>query len=234
MFDTVRVDETVAVDVKGAGEPVLQLGSKYFLAEPLGRGAMGVVHAATTQDDQPLAVKILRPELSTDDRTVARFVQERQIFSRVDHPNVVRVHDLVAEGDQLGIVMERVNGGDLKKRVEDRSLAPSQAMAISAEVAAGLQAIHAVDVVHRDLKPANILLSVGDNGRLQPKISDFGISHRVGRESPLAPPRRCSLLEHGLQKLLHPQRTPLAYNPIRRVWSTGSATTDVGSFGWCS
>lgn len=179
MLDTSIMDETVVAVDPGLGEPVRQLGSKYFLGEPLGRGAMGVVHAATTVDNSPLAVKILRPELSTDDKTVARFVQERQIFSRIDHPNVVRVHDLVAEGDQLGIVMERVNGGDLKKRVEDRSLTPSQAMAIAADVAAGLQAIHAVDVVHRDLKPANILLGERIDGSLQPKISDFGISRLV-------------------------------------------------------
>ncbi len=179
MVETAAMDEAVVETNRGTGDPGQQLGSKYFLAEPIGRGAMGVVHAATTRDNRPLAVKILRPELSNDDRTVARFVQERQIFNRIDHPNVVRVHDLVAEGDQLGIVMERVNGGDLKQRVDAQSLSPRQAMAVAAEVAAGLEAIHSVDVVHRDLKPANILIAERSDGSLRPKISDFGISRLV-------------------------------------------------------
>ncbi|MGH1489788.1 MAG: serine/threonine-protein kinase [Acidimicrobiales bacterium] len=155
-----------------------QLGSKYFLGEPIGRGAMGVVYDASTVDGESLAIKLLRPELASDDKTVARFVQERQIFRRIDHPNVVRVHDLVAEGDQLGIVMDKVSAGDLRNRVEARSLQPSVAMKIAADVAAGLQAIHAADVVHRDLKPANILISETPDG-LQPRISDFGISRLV-------------------------------------------------------
>ena len=156
-----------------------QLGSKYLLGEQLGRGAMGVVFAGSTRDGEELAVKILRPELSSDAKTVSRFIQERHIFSRVDHPNVVRVHDLVAEGDRLGIVMERVSGGDLKARVEAGTITPTQAVRIAASVADGLQAIHDVDVIHRDLKPANILLTTDADGRLMPKISDFGISRLV-------------------------------------------------------
>ena len=139
---------------------------------------MGVVYDATTSDGESLAVKLLRPELASDDKTVARFVQERRIFRRIDHPNVVRVDDLVAEGDLLGIAMEKVSGGDLKQRAADRSLTPAVAMRIAADVAAGLEAIHAADVVHRDLKPANILIAETPDG-LQPKISDFGISRLV-------------------------------------------------------
>ena len=156
-----------------------QLGSKYLLGEQLGRGAMGVVFAGSTRDGEELAVKILRPELSSDAKTVSRFIQERHIFSRVNHPNVVRVHDLVAEGDRLGIVMERVSGGDLKARIDAGTIAPTQAVRIAASVADGLQAIHDVDVIHRDLKPANILLTTDADGGLMPKISDFGISRLV-------------------------------------------------------
>ena len=155
--------------------PGRRLGSNYVVGERLGRGAMGVVHEATTHDGRSLAVKFLRAELAADHKTVARFLQERHIFRRVQHPNVVRVHDLVAEGDDLAIVMERVTGGDLKRRIEARSLSPKQSMAIAAGIAAGLQVIHQAKVVHRDLKPANILL----NEDLSPKISDFGISRLV-------------------------------------------------------
>lgn len=182
---TGRMDEAVDfmeredTNHNNAASDQQQLGSKYLLGEQLGRGAMGVVFAGSTRDGEELAVKILRPELSSDTKTVSRFIQERQIFSRVNHPNVVRVHDLVAEGDRLGIVMERVSGGDLKARIEAGTVTPTQAVRISAAIADGLQAIHDVDVIHRDLKPANILLTTDKDGRLMPKISDFGISRLV-------------------------------------------------------
>lgn len=169
------MDEPVEHLLREPVKPGRRLGSNYLVGERLGRGAMGVVHEATTNDGRLMAVKFLRAELAADHKTVARFLQERQIFRKLNHPNVVRVHDLVAEGDDLAIVMERVTGGDLKQRIESRSLTPSQSIAIAAGVAAGLQAIHSASVIHRDLKPANILLTED----LTPKISDFGISKLV-------------------------------------------------------
>ncbi|MEM9562161.1 MAG: serine/threonine-protein kinase [Actinomycetota bacterium] len=169
------MDEPVEPLVNEPVKPGRRLGSNYVVGERLGRGAMGVVHEASTHDGRPLAVKFLRAELAADHKTVARFLQERQIFRKVDHPNVVRVHDLVAEGDDLAIVMERVSGGDLKQRIAERSLNPRQSIAIATGIAAGLGAIHQARVVHRDLKPANILLTP----ELSPKISDFGISRLV-------------------------------------------------------
>jgi serine/threonine-protein kinase len=169
------MDESVDYLDTAFPAPGSRLGSKYVVGELLGRGAMGVVHAAETLDGRPVAVKFLRPELAADHKTVARFLQERHIFRKIRHPNVVRVHDLVAEGDSLAIVMERVSGGDLKNRIDTASLTARQSMAVAAEVAVGLAAIHGAKVVHRDLKPANILLT----DDLVPKISDFGISRLV-------------------------------------------------------
>lgn len=172
---TEAMDEPVEHLLREPVKPGRRLGSNYLVGERLGRGAMGVVHEATTNDGKPMAVKFLRAELASDHKTVARFLQERQIFRKVNHPNVVRVHDLVAEGDDLAIVMERVTGGDLKQRIENRSLTPRQSLTIASGIAAGLSAIHEASVVHRDLKPANILLT----DDLSPKISDFGISRLV-------------------------------------------------------
>ncbi len=172
---TEAMDEPVEHLLREPVKPGRRLGSNYLVGERLGRGAMGVVHEATTNDGRPVAVKFLRAELAADHKTVARFLQERQIFRKVNHPNVVRVHDLVAEGDDLTIVMERVTGGDLKQRIENRSLTPRQSLTIVTGIAAGLSAIHEASVVHRDLKPANILLT----DDLSPKISDFGISRLV-------------------------------------------------------
>ncbi len=175
MGKTEAMDEPVEHLLRDPVKPGRRLGSNYLVGERLGRGAMGVVHEATTNDGRPVAVKFLRAELAADHKTVARFLQERQIFRKVNHPNVVRVHDLVAEGDDLTIVMERVTGGDLKQRIENRSLTPRQSLTIASGIAAGLSAIHEASVVHRDLKPANILLT----DDLSPKISDFGISRLV-------------------------------------------------------
>ena len=85
------------------------IGSKYVLHEALGRGAMGQVFAGTVRGSgEPLAVKVLRPELISEPEAVARFIQERQILTSINHPHVVRVIDLVAEGETLAIVMELI------------------------------------------------------------------------------------------------------------------------------
>src|SRR5665213_194548 len=91
-----------------------QLGSGYVIGESIGHGAMGQVFRARTRDGEPVAIKILRPELGGDPAIVARFLQERTILTHLDHPNLVRVHDLVAEGATLAIVMDLVNGTDLR------------------------------------------------------------------------------------------------------------------------
>ena len=93
-----------------------RLGSRYAIDDLIGRGAMGQVYRAhRTADGTPVAVKFLRSEFATDRKLVARFIQERDILVSLDHPNLVRVHDLVAEGDDLAIVMDLVDGGDLRR-----------------------------------------------------------------------------------------------------------------------
>ncbi len=154
-----------------------RLGSNYILGERVGFGAMGVVFSARSlHPRRSVAIKILHPHLSADDGIVGRFLQERKALGRVDHPNVVGVLDLVAEGDQLGVVMELVGGGDLRSLLKDRTLAVEEVLGLVADLADGLGAIHAAGIVHRDLKPANILLSQTDDGRWVPKISDFGVA----------------------------------------------------------
>src|SRR5262252_8101827 len=91
------------------------LGSRYVLQGLLGRGAMGQVFRGCVRgSDASVAVKVLKPELVSDPDVVARFFQERSILTSIDHPNVAKVLDLVVEGDTLGIVMELVEGRDLR------------------------------------------------------------------------------------------------------------------------
>lgn len=151
----------------------------YQLGEVIGRGATGVVHRSQDPvSGRALAVKVLHPHLVGDTKATSRFIQERHVLSRVSHPNVVSVIELVAEGDQLSIVMELVDGGDLKQLHQRARPRPSEAVAMVARIADALAALHAAGVVHRDLKPANVLIEETADGPI-PKITDFGLSRLV-------------------------------------------------------
>jgi serine/threonine protein kinase len=163
-----------------------RLGSRYVLVEILGRGAMGQVYRARVESprigqDAPsgaepdVAVKLLRDELGGDPDLVHRFLTEGRLLKIVDHPNVVRILDLVAEGDQLAIVMDLLPDGDLRRAVTI-PCGESEAARILAGIADGLAAVHAADITHRDLKPENVLVERDQDGAIRPRISDFGVS----------------------------------------------------------
>ena len=153
------------------------LGSGYLLGPVIGRGGMGQVHSGTRRGDgSAVAIKVLRPELAEDPTTITRFVQERSILLAIDSPHVVRVHDLVVEGDRLAIVMDLVEGADLRSYLNQRrNLAPAEAASLVADILAGLQAIHGAGVIHRDLKPENVLLDLSAPAPVA-RVTDFGIA----------------------------------------------------------
>ncbi|MGO1561278.1 serine/threonine protein kinase [Actinomycetales bacterium JB111] len=157
--------------------PTRPLGSRYRLDAEIGRGAMGSVWSGSRNDNgERVAVKLLRSEYAEDAEIVSRFIQERSVLLRVVHPNVVRVRDLVVEGSTLGIVMEHIGGGDVRRLLDSRgTLPPAEAAWLGREIALGLAAIHAEGIIHRDVKPANILLDDSGDGTV-PKVSDFGVA----------------------------------------------------------
>ena len=159
----------------------LRLGSHYQLEERIGEGGIGVVwRGSDTLTDAAYAIKLLRPEHAQDPATVARFVRERTALLRFRHPNVVVLHDMIVEGDQLALVMDLVADGDLAahRKRHGGTLGPAAAMDLMAQVCAALAAAHAAGIVHRDLKPANILLDGG-----QVRLTDFGIALVAGDTS---------------------------------------------------
>ena len=159
------------------GEP---FGSRYLLFEVVGRGATGRVFRARVRGSgDEVAVKVLRDELAADEEVVARCLRERQVLASVTHPNVVRVHDLVVEGDRLGIVTDFVAGGDLRRAVA-RPCPATEALDLMAQVCDGLAAVHAAGVVHRDVKPENVLIEAGAGGARAVRLTDFGIARLVG------------------------------------------------------
>src|SRR3712207_538432 len=133
------------------------LGSRYLLERMLGSGAMGQVWVAADQrTGERVAAKLLRSEFARDPEILTRFVQERSILLDLVHPNVVRVRDLVIEGDDLAIVMDLVEGADLRARLRGAGTLPvAEAVRISADVLEALAAAHAQGVLHRDVKPDN-------------------------------------------------------------------------------
>ena len=155
----------------------IPLGSRYLLAERLGSGTFGEVRRGTVRETGvAIAVKLLRSELAEDPSVVARFVQEKQVLCRLQHPNLVEVRDLVVEGDVLAIVMDLIEGGDL--RAQSRSLlqAPGEADRLVVQILDGLSAVHAAGIVHRDLKPENVLLDRSRSNEPTARITDFGIA----------------------------------------------------------
>jgi Protein kinase domain len=153
------------------------LGSRYVLHDVLGRGAMGQVFRGSVRGSGvPVAVKVLKPELVSDTEVVARFFRERSILTSIDHPNVAKVLDLVVEGETLGIVMELVEGQDLRRYLRARgTLPPAEAVYLVGQLLQGLAAVHAAGIVHRDVKPENVLVSMAQ-GQMTLKLTDFGVS----------------------------------------------------------
>ncbi|MCT7355439.1 serine/threonine protein kinase [Streptomyces sp. 15-116A] len=160
-----------------------KIGSRYTAHQILGRGSAGTVWLGEGPEG-PVAIKLLREDLSSDQELVGRFVQERTALLGLEHPNVVSVRDLVVDGNDLALVMDLVRGTDLRTRLDrDRRLAPEAAVAIVADVADGLAAAHAAGVVHRDVKPENVLLDMqgplGPGGSHRALLTDFGVAKLI-------------------------------------------------------
>ncbi|MFF4410319.1 serine/threonine-protein kinase [Streptomyces sp. NPDC001262] len=160
-----------------------KIGSRYTAHQVLGRGSAGTVWLGDGPEG-PVAIKLLREDLASDQELVGRFVQERAALLGLDHPNVVGVRDLVVDGADLALVMDLIRGTDLRTRLDrERRLAPEAAVAIVADVADGLAAAHAAGIIHRDVKPENVLLDMqgplGPGGAHQALLTDFGIARLV-------------------------------------------------------
>ena len=158
-------------------EPQRRLGSVYILDEVIGSGVQGTVWKGHKEDsEQPLAFKILRRDLTSEPGVVDAFLRERETLRRITSPNVIEVHDIVAENGTLGLVMDYVDGGDLDDLIRSHgALEPAMIAYLGANIAAGVGAVHAAGVVHGDIKPANILIDSSTTPGT-PKIADFGIA----------------------------------------------------------
>ena len=144
------------------------------LLRRLGRGGMGDVYLALHLEyHKSVAVKILAPDVTRNDELLARFRREAEAAARVDHPNIVEVYDIGCDQGHHYIVMGYVDGKSLQDIIDERKIMdPREAARVCAEIARGLQAVHADGIIHRDIKPANILLT----RKNEIKIVDFGLA----------------------------------------------------------
>jgi tRNA A-37 threonylcarbamoyl transferase component Bud32 len=147
------------------------------ITELIGQGGMGAVYKARqTKLDRTVAVKILPAEWGRDPAFAERFAREARALARLSHPHIVAVHDFGETGGLFYLVMEYVDGGNLRQLLQYGSLAPEQALHIIPQICEALHYAHEVGVVHRDIKPENILL----DQRGQVKIADFGLAKLMG------------------------------------------------------
>lgn len=163
--------------------PGTLLAERYLLGDELGRGAAGVVFAATDTllDDSEVAIKVLPPEVARDPRARKRLRKEVMTSNRLSHENILRVHVYEEDGDHAFLVMERLSGPNLLEALfdtEDELLPLDQVLRIAADVCPALDFAHDRGVVHRDIKPANLMYD-DESGEPRVKVTDFGIAARV-------------------------------------------------------
>ena len=174
----------------GTADPLIGrvLGGRYRLAERLGQGGMGTVYRALhTLMDKPVALKVLRSEMATDNEAVARFHREARSASRLDHDHCIRVTDFGQSDDGLlYLVMELLDGVSLGHVARKGPVPAARAAAIGVAIAEALQHAHEAGIIHRDLKPDNVFLARRPRGRELVKVLDFGLA-KLAHDGALGP-----------------------------------------------
>ncbi len=142
------------------------------ILELIGSGGMGAVYKARQPKlNRFVALKILSNRLARDERFTSRFLREGQLLARLNHPNIVVIHDFGESGGFYYLLMEYVDGVNLRQAMRAEKIEPDQALEIVPKICDALAYAHGEGILHRDIKPENILLDV--KGRV--KIADFGI-----------------------------------------------------------
>ena len=151
-----------------------KINERYEIVKSIGEGGMANVYLANDNIlERKVAIKVLRGDLSADDKFIRRFEREAQSVSNLSHPNIVEVYDVGEEEGNHYIVMEYIEGKTLKQLLKKReSLTLTEVIDIMTQLTDGIAHAHESYIIHRDIKPQNIMIE--DNGLI--KITDFGIA----------------------------------------------------------
>ena len=170
----------------------------YRIEERIGRGGMGVVYRAEHLNlRRRAAIKIIAPDLAESSGFRERFTREARIAAALQHPNIVTVYDAGEVDGLLYLAMQYIEGEDLSAILQqDGRLRPYRAIDVCRQVAAALDAAHAMGLIHRDVKPANVLIE----GRTA-FLTDFGLTKQL----------------EGTQRPDHPRRRRRRHDPLRRA-----------------
>jgi serine/threonine-protein kinase len=158
----------------------------YRVRSVLGRGGMSVVYQAENlRLSSIIALKVLAPELASDDVFRARFLEESRIAASLNHPNVIPIYDMGSQDDLLYIAMRYVSGTDMRQMIKKRGrILPATALFLVGQAARALDAAHRKGLVHRDVKPGNLLIERGSDDADPDHVylADFGITkHAMSR-----------------------------------------------------
>ena len=156
-----------------------RIGS-YKISRVIGKGGMGEVFQARHMEESwakrqggDVAIKVMRPRFAKDPAFRDRFIREGDVGARVNHPNIARVHEVILDGETLGLVMEYIEGDSLEDLIPKNGLSLDKVIALLEPLCDALDSLHEQSIVHRDLKPENIRVRKNSN---QPVILDFGIA----------------------------------------------------------
>ncbi len=157
------------------------IAGRYVIEEKIGSGGMADVYKANdVKLGRTVAIKVLKPELSSDATFVNKFRAEAQSAAGLEHPNIVNVYDVGVQEGCYYIVMEYIPGVTLKSYIEKKGkLNYRETLSIAIQVARGIQAAHSNNIIHRDIKPQNIIIS--SDGKV--KVTDFGIARAASEDT---------------------------------------------------
>lgn len=193
----------------------VKLNDRYRLVACIGSGGMAIVYKGVdVLLERRVAVKVLRERFASDPEFLERFQREARAAANLDHPNIVTVFDVGKDEDRHYIVMEYVDGPDLKTIIRQQErLSVDEALDIATQVAAGVGHAHKAGIIHRDIKPQNVLLTRG--GRA--KVVDFGIAR--------------ALSESGLTDADTVWGSPIYFAPEQAAGDPPTPASDVYSIG---